>query len=67
MICRELLKFRTKPSKETKAAIRYAIDNSYKSMRIEGRGTVYVDPCEVRRHMEKENLFERAEKIINSK
>jgi hypothetical protein len=36
-------------------------------MEIVGRGTVYVDPKEVRQNMEDENLFDRAEKIVNNR
>lgn len=40
--------------------------SSYDSIKIEGRGTIYADPEEVRLDMERQKLFERAERIINS-
>jgi len=66
IICKILVRG-TNSTKERKRAIRYAIGNSYTSMKIEGRGTIYVDPSEVRNNMESENLFDRAERIVNSK
>lgn len=41
-------------------------NGSYHSMVVEGRGTVFVDPCEVRKGMEDEHLYERAEKLVGS-
>ncbi|KPZ54015.1 hypothetical protein AN391_03129 [Pseudoalteromonas sp. P1-13-1a] len=45
---------------------RNASVGSYNSIKVEGRGTIYADAGEVSTDMKRQNLFERAERIVNS-
>ncbi len=40
------------------------IHNSYKTLEIVGRGTVYVSPEEVHEYMHKQGLFDKAEAVV---
>lgn len=53
------------PSEEDKK-LRSLVDNSYKSVRVVGRGTIRIDPKEVSDSKEFKDAREEAKKIVGA-
>lgn len=60
-----LEKLGLKPTKEDKK-IKDLVDNSYNSLRVVGRGTIRIDPKEVRNTKEFKEALKKAKDIVNN-